>query len=136
MKTISFKTFNLIAIPLLLLMLAFIFSISFSSCKKESKEAENLCPVVAASAVPQVVKDSFAVRYPATIVTTWFNKDSVAYCAFFIISGVEKLAQFANNGTFIKEEIETHPEGEHQDNTGTGGKTTTGCECETPHDGD
>lgn len=135
MKTISFKTFNLIAIPVLLLMLAFIFSISFSSCKKESKETENLCPIVAASAVPQVVKDSFAVRYPATTVTTWFYKDSSSYCAFFTISAVEKLAHFAANGTFIQEEIENHQEGEHQD-TGIDGKTTTGCECETPHNGD
>ena len=137
MKTISFKTFNLIAIPLLLLMLAFIFSISFSSCKKESKEAENLCPVVAASAVPKMVKDSFAFRYPATIVTTWFYKDSSIYCAFFTISAVEKLAHFAANGTFIQEEIENHQEGEHEDSTSTGGGKagTPGCECETHHEG-
>ncbi len=136
MKTISFKTFNSIAIATIALMLAVTFSISFSSCKKESKEkADTLCPVVTASEVPQVVKDSFAVRYPATSVTTWFNKDSVAFCAFFTISGIEKLAQFANNGSFIKDEIETNQEGEHQDSTGTGGKTT-GCECETHTEGD
>ena len=39
----------------------------FFACKKDGNEkAENHCPVVAASLVPQVVKDSFAVRYPAT----------------------------------------------------------------------
>ena len=107
------------------------------SCKKEGKEsAENLCPVVPVSAVPQVVKDSFVARYPATIVTTWFNKDSVAYCAFFTISGIEKLAQFANSGAFIKEEIEMGHDGEQEDSTGTGGKPTTGCECETHKEGD
>ena len=103
------------------------------SCNKEGKDKEeNLCPVVAASAVPQVVKDSFAVRYPATTVTTWFNKDSVAYCAFFSVSGIEKLAQFTNNGTFIKEE--TDQEDEQEDSTS--GKPTNGCECETDKEGD
>ena len=103
----------------------------FFSCKKEGNDkAENLCPVVAEGLVPQVVKDSFVVRYPATIVTTWFYKDSSSYCALFTLSAIEKLAQFATNGTFIKEEIETHQEGEHEDSTGTDGKTITGCECE------
>ena len=105
------------------------------SCNKEGKDKEeNLCPVVAASAVPQVVKDSFNVRYPSTTVTTWFNKDSVAYCAFFSVSGIEKLAQFTNNGTFIKEEIEMNREDEQEDSTG--GKQTNGCECETGKEGD
>ena len=36
MKTISFKIFNLIAIAAIALMLAVIFSISFSSCKKKN----------------------------------------------------------------------------------------------------
>ena len=104
-----------------------ITAVVFISCSKEGNENdENLCPVVAAGLVPQVVKDSFAIKYPATAVTTWFNKDSVAYCAFFTISGVNKLAQFANNGNFIKEEIEIEQEGDHQDTTGK----TTGCVCE------
>ncbi len=136
MKTINFKIFSLIAIAVIALVLSVIISISFSSCKKEIKEpSANLCPVVDASAVSMAVKDSFAVRYPAISVTTWFNKDSVAFCAFFTISGIEKLAQFSNNGSFIKEEIETNQEGEHQDSTGIGVKTT-GCECETHKQGD
>ncbi len=103
----------------------------FLSCEKEKAEApENLCPVVAASAVPQSVKDSFMVRYPATTVTTWFNKDNVSYCAFFTSAGVEKLTQFANNGSFIKEQIETNESGEHGDSAVTTGKTSEGCECE------
>lgn len=131
MKKLTFLT----ATSAYLFFAMFIISVSvfFFSCKKEGKdEKENLCPVVLASAVPQVVKDSFNVRYPATTVTTWFNKDSVAFCAYFITAAnVEKLAEFANSGSFIKEEIETHQEGEHEDSTGTGVKAGTGCECET-----
>ncbi len=122
---------------MILVMLTFITSVIFISCKKDGKEkTENACPVVAANLVPQAVKDSFAVRYPATAVTTWFNKDSVAFCAYFITSAnVEKLAEFANNGSFIKEEIETHQEGQHEDSTATGGKVG-GCECDTEKKGD
>ena len=121
-----------------LLLFAVSATLLLFACKKDGKEkAENYCPVVAASLVPQVVKDSFAVRYPATTVTTWFNKDSVAFCAYFITpANAEKLAQFANNGSFIKEEIETHQEGQHVDSTGTGGKVSSGCECETDKKGD
>ena len=110
----------------------------FNSCKKDGKEkAENLCPVIAASAVPQAVKDSFAIRYPATSVLTWFNKDSLSFCAYFITTNnVEKLAQFAGNGFFIKEQIETHQDGQHEDSTGTGGKVNIGCECEVHKEGD
>lgn len=101
------------------------------SCKKETKETnEKDCPVVAASLVPQMVKDSFMHRYPMDSVKTWFNKDSVAYCAFFVSSGIEKLAQFSNNGNFIKEEIETDNESEQEDSTATAGKLNGGCECE------
>ena len=123
---------------MILVMLVLITSAIFISCKKEAKEkTENICPVVAASAVPQVVKDSFAVRYPATNVITWFNKDSVNYCAYFkTIANVETLTEFANNGGFIKEQKETHNDNEQEDSTTTGGKTTTSCECETHKEGD
>ncbi len=109
----------------------------FVACEKKEKEkAENACPTVAASAVPQAVKDSFAIRYPATNVTTWFNKDSVAFCAYFITSAnEEKMAQFANSGSFIKEEIETHQQGQHEDSTATVGKVN-GCVCEVNKEGD
>ena len=112
-------------------------TVIFFACKKEGKEtAENICPVVDSTAVPQMVKDSFALRYPATNVITWFNKDSVAFCAYFITSAnIEKLAQFSNNGSFIKEETETNQNGQHADSTGTGGKVN-GCECETHKEGD
>ena len=131
MKKISFLTTA--SATFLGIMITLSAAVIFISCKKERKEkAENYCPVVTANLVPQVVKDSFTVRYPATTVTTWFNKDSVAFCAYFITTAnVEKLAQFANNGTFIKEEIETHQDGQHEDSTGIGGKVGGGCECET-----
>ena len=111
-------------------------AVIFFACKKESKEkSEKLCPVVAVSVVPQVVKDAFTVKYPATNVITWFNKDSVAFCAYFKTSAnIEKLAEFANNGSFIKEEIETNQSGQHEDSTGTASKLPGGCECE-PHSG-
>ena len=131
MKKISFLTTASVAFIGIMITLS--AAVIFISCKKERKEkAENYCPVVTANLVPQVVKDSFTVRYPATTVTTWFNKDSVAFCAYFITTAnVEKLAQFANNGTFIKEEIEAHQDGQHEDSTGIGGKVGGGCECET-----
>lgn len=137
MKTISLKVFNTIDFVLLAIIVIFIFSASQISCKKEGKEnAEKLCPVVAPGAVPQLVKDSFAARYPATNVTTWFNKDSIGFCAFFVSSAsIEKLAEFANNGSFIKEEVEIHHDGHQEDDstsTVAGGKAPTGgCECET-----
>ena len=105
----------------------------FFSCKKEASETpENLCPTVLESAVPQAVKDSFAVRYPATLVTTWFNKDNAGFCAFFTTGTVEKLVEYSATGIFIKENVETHNDANDNDSTNTnGGKTTTSCECET-----
>ncbi len=121
------------------ILLAILISapVMFAACEKKEKEKDkNICPTVAASAVPQAVKDSFAMRYPAANVTTWFNKDSVAFCAYFITAAnEEKLAQFANSGSFIKEEIETHQEGQHEDSTTTVGKVN-GCECDVHHEGD
>ncbi len=122
----------------LFLLVVISASLIFFSCEKEGRnKEENLCPVVAASAVPQAVKDSFALRYPITNVTTWFNKDSVAFCAHFITSAnVEKLAEFANNGSFIMEEVEAHQDGQHEDSTGTVGKLDGGCECDLNKEGD
>lgn len=100
------------------------------SCTKDKNENnEKHCPVVEASLVPNIVKDSFMMRYPTDSVRTWFNKDSFAYCAFFVSSGIEKLAQFSNSGHFIKEEIESNETNEHEDSTITG-KVSRGCECE------
>lgn len=113
-----------------LCLIAIISIATLVSCTKDKSETkEKDCPVVAASLVPQIVKDSFMHRYPIDSVRTWFNKDSVAYCAFFVSSGIEKLAQFSNAGNFIKEEIESNESNEHEDSTAVG-KTSGGCECE------
>lgn len=107
-----------------------------TACNKENKkdgnENENHCPVIAAGTVPQVVKDSFAVRYPSTTVTTWFIKDSVGYCAFFIQPvNLKKLAEFGTSGVFVMEEIDGDHNGDFEDSTGIpGSKASSVCECE------
>ncbi len=139
MKKISFLTTT--SATVLFLLLALSTSLIFFACKKEGKDKnENFCPVIDASAVPQVVKDSFAVRYPATVVITWFNKDSVNYCAYFkTATNVETLAEFANDGSFIKDEIETHNnDNEAEDSIIVNGVKTgkVSCECEIHKEGD
>lgn len=49
---------------------------------------------------------------------------------------IKILAQFANNGSFIKEEAETQQNGQHEDSTGTVGKVNGGCECDVHKEGD
>ncbi|MFM9909231.1 MAG: hypothetical protein ACKVOW_07780 [Chitinophagaceae bacterium] len=138
MKKISFLTTA--SATFMCIMIALFFTLIFISCKKDGKEkTENLCPVVAANAVPQAVKDSFAVRYPATVVITWFYKDSINYCAYFkTISNVETLAEFANDGSFINEKIETHNDNEAEDSVIVNGVKTgkISCECETHKESD
>lgn len=113
-------------------------SVIFTSCskdgKKEGKENENHCPVIAATAVPQVVKDSFAVHYPSLTVDTWFQKDSIGYCAYFIQPvNQKKLAEFTKTGSFIKEEIDLDHDGNFEDSTGHSDPKVPGvCECELP----
>jgi hypothetical protein len=117
---------------------AFIFLASaalFVACCKEDKaETENHCPVIAASAVPQAVKDSFALRYPSLHVNAWFFKDGNNYCAYFIEPiNQKKLAMFSANGIFLSEEVDLDRDGNFEDSTsGSGPKSTTGCECEIP----
>ncbi|MBI3720465.1 MAG: hypothetical protein HY252_17945 [Sphingobacteriales bacterium] len=129
------KKFNIITLFFILLIVALIFSIPFSSCSKEGKkENENHCPVIAATAVPQPVKDSFALRYPALTVTTWFQKDSIGYCAYFIQPvNQKKLAEFTKTGSFIMEEIDLDHDGNFEDSTGHSDPKLSGvCECEIP----
>lgn len=119
--------------PMAVIVIAFLIS-----CEKGSKEnTEKKCPVVAVNLVPQIVKDSFMHKYPTDSVQTWFNKDSVGYCAYFVSSGTEKLIQFSNSGNFIKEEIETNENNEHEDSAVvSNGKLNNGCECEVHQKGD
>ena len=128
-----------------LLFIPLAATVVFFSCEKEhTEEAENLCPVVIENLVPQIVKDSFNVHYPSTVVQTWFYKDSSSYCALFTFATQETLAQFAENGSFIKEEIETEHDGNdnnHQNSDSTIINPKTGlpikpCECEFKKEGD
>ncbi len=120
------------------ILLAIGMAVLFAACSKEGEkednEIENHCPTIAASAVPQVVQDSFAVRYPSMTVNTWFRKDSIGYCAYFIQPvNQKKLAEFTNAGVFVSEEIDIDHENNFEDSTDvTGPKTTSECECEIP----
>jgi hypothetical protein len=133
--TLGTKTFNTIAFLFILLAATLVLSIPFSSCSKEGKyEDDNHCPVVAESAVPQIVKNSFAVRYPFMTVNTWFQKDSIGYCAYFIQPvNQKKLAEFTRDGLFISEKIDIDHDGNFEDSTGTSNPKIPGsCECEIP----
>lgn len=112
----------------------------FVACTKESKkdknenEKENHCPVVSASAVPASVVSAFQTKYPGISVNTWFQKDNIGYCAYFIQPpNQKKLAEFTTAGVFVSEELDTDHDGNFEDSTGTTGtKSTTACECEIP----
>jgi len=117
------------------------FAITIASCEKmqqlnifdKHKDKEQTpCPVVVSENLPSAVLTAFAEKYPGATVTTWFNKDNTGYCAVFTNNGVETKALFNNDGTFSKEEIETHQKGKHIE------EDETGCECELEdhnHDG-
>ena len=112
---------------------------SLIACSKESKhgghESENHCPVVSASAVPAVVVSGFHTKYPSDSVMTWFKKDSVGYCAYFIQPvNKRKLAEFTPTGIFVSEELDIDHDGNFEDSTGTSGPkgSPAACECEIP----
>lgn len=112
-----------------------IFSLSLFlfSCEKDGlfnhHDKNKPCPVVAAEAVPVKVKTTFETKYPATTVTTWFNKDNNSYCALFTANGRQERAFFDNDGNFRNEEIEgDNNNNNHQDNN------QDGCDCDTEHD--
>jgi hypothetical protein len=108
-----------------------------AACTKENNkdEKENHCPVIAASQVPSAVIAGFNAKYPSQSVVTWFQKDSVGFCAYFI-SAVNKktLAEFTPTGTFVSEEVDIDHDGNFEDSTDTGGgpKENSTCECEIP----
>ena len=107
------------------------------SCKKDVvNKSKSLCPVVDVSAVPNIVKDSFNLRYPGITVKTWFNKDNYSFCAYFVLDDGDKLAQFANDGNFITEQMLINEDVQSDDNTddNSDGLTdpkaiNTGCKC-------
>lgn len=103
-----------------------------TACKKESNETENHCPTVAASAVPAGVVSAFKTKYPADSVITWFQKESIGYCAYFIQPvNQRKLAEFTGLGVFISEETDNDKDGKFEESTGVAGpKGLSVCECE------
>lgn len=109
-----------------------------TSCTKKEKdkstEAERHCPTISQSAVPPVVVSAFQTRYPSNLVITWFQKDSVGYCAYFIQSpNLKKLAEFTPSGSFVSEETDLNHDGQFEDSTGTvNPKSPTVCNCEIP----
>lgn len=114
-------------------MMVAAIALSIASCEKmqhlnpfdKHKEQEQAsCPVVTSENVPAAVTTAFAEKYAGATVTTWFNKDNTGYCASFTNNGVETKALFNNDGTFAKEETETHQKGKHNE------EDETGCECE------
>jgi hypothetical protein len=116
----------------LLFATAFV-ALLISCSKNEKNETENSCPVVDKNLVPAAVKTGFQAKYPSDSVITWFKKDSIGYCAYFIqLPSVKKLAEFSNAGVFISEEIDHPQEGNHEDTTSTGHNHVGGCECEIP----
>lgn len=109
--------------------------ILFYSCtKKETTEAkEKACPTIDQGLVPAAVKSSFQNKYPSNSVITWFRKDSIGYCAYFLQSAsIKKLAEFDNTGLFVKEETDNNQKGNFEDSTKVNGGKGTGCECEMP----
>ena len=96
------------------------------ACEKMDNKKNKPCPIVTKETIPPAVITSLDAKYPGNSVEKWFNKDNSGYCALFTLNGKKTLAQFNNDGTFVKEEIDVEQEGNHQD-----GKTNdSGCECE------
>ncbi len=122
-----------------ILFVATVSAILFmSSCEKEiAGKTKNNCPIIDVSAVPNVVKDSFNARYPGMSVTTWFNKDNNSFCAYFVLDDGDKLAQFANDGNFITEQMLINEDIQSDDNIDDGSELVmdnkiidTGCKCD------
>ncbi len=112
--------------------------IVFFACKKEG-DAEremkpaNLCTIVLADSVPVAVKNAFAVKYSKQTVIKWYSKTGAGYVAYFKNFGVNMLALFTADGTFVKDETEINnqQQGQYTDSASFAGKNLgIGCECE------
>lgn len=105
-----------------------------SCSKKENNENENICPVVDKNLVPVVVKSGFHAKYPSDSVITWFKKDSIGYCAYFIRPvNQRKLAEFSPLGVFVSEKQDIDGDNDFEDSAGhTNPKGVSVCECEIP----
>ena len=92
-------------------------------------EKDNPCQIISTELVPQVIKDSFAVRYPGVAPIQWLNKDNMGYCVNFIDSNTKEIiALFSNTGDFVSQEenINVEQTGQHTDNQ----SDESGCRCE------
>ena len=117
-----------------LLFATLITALLISCSKNENNDTENACPVVDKSLVPAVVKTGFQAKYPSDSVITWFKKDSIGYCAYFIQPvNQKKLAEFSSLGVFVSEESDIDGDDDFEDSTGhSNPKGNTVCECEIP----
>ncbi len=119
-----------ILIPAFVLTAFFLFA-----CKKEGhekNEISNFCRVVPADSIPVIVRDSFIAKYAKVIPVKWYVKDSIGYCAYFIINGMQQLALFSTNGALLNTETKVEQTGQYEDSTGQPGKLfKEGCSCET-----
>lgn len=98
--------------------------------KKDRKEKP--CPTVNSESMPLSVTATFNEKYPNSSSVIWFNKDGKAFCASFTFNGNKILAQFSNEGVFIKEESDFDQDGEHQDeNDDDENDDDEGCNCDT-----
>ncbi|MDE3125405.1 MAG: hypothetical protein KGK14_07815 [Bacteroidota bacterium] len=118
-----------------LMILAFLVAItSLMACKKEGHEKHEpkiLCRTIAVDSIPLAVRDSFFAKYIKIIPLQWFVKDSVGYCAHFMLNGKEELALFSNSGILLDIETKIEQTGQYEDTTGQQGKFfKEGCSCE------
>lgn len=95
--------------------------------KKDKEEKDTPCPMVTNDSIPAPVTATFAQQYPNQTPALWCV-DSSNYVAVFLMDSLETKAFIANNGDFLKEEIELDYQGNHEDDD----DDDTGCECELP----
>lgn len=104
-----------------------------TACEKmelfDRDKKDKPCAIVSSETLPSEVSVAFQTKYQGATVETWFNKDNIGYCALFTFNSVKTLAQFNNDGSFVKEETEVEQEGEHEDED-----NDSGCECEVEDD--
>ena len=110
-----------------------LMAISLASCekfdikhpfKKENKEKP--CAIVSRESLSAEILAAFKAKYPTATGETWFNKDNTGFCASFTVNGNKTLSLFSNDGSFVKEEVDSNQEGDHQDNN----NDDKGCSCE------
>ena len=101
--------------PFSLLLLT--FPILFFSCnkledinpfheKEKDELPEKICPVISADSIPVSVKDSFSIKFPNQLPSTWFKKNDSTLVAQYILNGKESYISFDTLGNFLGVETE------------------------------